>query len=153
MRVSSTFPLYVASEDRLTALGVLGRVWRHVPNDGERLSLIELPTRSRDLYRASRCLGRYFTDDDRSHRRRIAPVSAPPRQRPAAPTCSLTRRRGDAQSEGLPHRRGSDVYEDKERERPEASGEPAWAEVDASLRPLARALLALAEQLSREEAP
>jgi hypothetical protein len=31
--------------------------------------------------------------------------------------------------------------------------EPVGAEVDASLRPLARALLALAEQLSQEEGP
>jgi hypothetical protein len=36
---------------------------------------------------------------------------------------------------------------------PRPVGEPAWTEVDASLRPLARALLAFAEQLSREEPP
>jgi hypothetical protein len=51
----------------------------------------------------------------------------------------------------LPRRPESHEAEDKERDGPEASGEPAWTEVDASLRPLARALLALAEQLSREE--
>lgn len=79
VHVASSFPLHVASEDRLSALGVLGQVWRHVPTGGERLSLIELPTRSRDLYWATRCLGRYFTDDDPDHRRRISPASTPPR--------------------------------------------------------------------------
>jgi hypothetical protein len=39
------------------------------------------------------------------------------------------------------------------KERPDAHEEPGWTEVDASLRPLARALLALSEQLSREEGP
>jgi hypothetical protein len=79
VRVPSSFPLNVASEDRLTELGVLGPVWQHEPTDGERLSLLDLPARPADLYRATRCLGRYFTDDDPSHRRRIAPASAPPR--------------------------------------------------------------------------
>ena len=39
VRVPSSFPLNVASEDRLTELGVLGPVWQHEPTDGERLSL------------------------------------------------------------------------------------------------------------------
>jgi hypothetical protein len=56
-------------------------------------------------------------------------------------------------TEGPAYRRGSDEAEERDDERPEAGGEPAWTEVDASLRPLARALLALVEQLSREEAP
>jgi hypothetical protein len=83
--LASSFPLYVASEDRLTELGVLGVVWKHVPTDGERLSLIELPARSRDLYRTTRCLGRYFTDADPGHRRRISPVSETPRFRALPP--------------------------------------------------------------------
>jgi hypothetical protein len=77
--LASSFPLYVASEDRLTELGVLGRVWWHVSTDGERLSLPDLPARPRDLYRPTRCLGRYFTDADPSHRRRISPASSTPR--------------------------------------------------------------------------
>ena len=75
---AGSFPLYVASEDRLTELGVLGPVWKHVPT-GERLALTELLARSRDLYLTTRCLGRYFTDADPGHRRRISPISAPPR--------------------------------------------------------------------------
>jgi hypothetical protein len=35
--LAASFPLYVASEDRLTELGILGRVWRHTPTNGERL--------------------------------------------------------------------------------------------------------------------
>jgi Replication-relaxation len=83
--LASSFPLYVASEDRLTELGVLGPAWRHVPTDGERLALTELPARSRDLYRTIRCLGRYFTDADPGHRRRISPASATPRFRALPP--------------------------------------------------------------------
>jgi hypothetical protein len=79
VRVSSSFPLYVASEDRLTTLGVLGPVWQDVPTDGDRLSLLDLPAGPRDLYPVTRCLGRHFTEDDPGHRRRIAPASAPPR--------------------------------------------------------------------------
>jgi len=78
-------PLYVASEDALTELGVLKAVWKHVPTDGDRLSLVDLPARSRDLYRTTRCLGRYFTDADPSHRRRISPASATPRFRALPP--------------------------------------------------------------------
>jgi len=75
--LATSFPLYVASEDRLTEGGVLGAVWKHLPTDGDRLSLVDLPAQPRDLHRATRCLGRYFTDAD--HRRRISPVSTPPR--------------------------------------------------------------------------
>jgi hypothetical protein len=83
--LASSFPLYVASEDRLIDLGVLAPVWKHVATDGDRLSLTELPARSRDLYRATRCLGRYFIDADPNHRRRISPVSATPRFRALPP--------------------------------------------------------------------
>jgi hypothetical protein len=83
--LASSFPLYVASEDRVTELGVLGPAWRHLPTDGERLALTELPAQSRDLYRTTRCLGRYFTDADPGHRRRISPASATPRFRALPP--------------------------------------------------------------------
>ncbi|HEX6227894.1 MAG TPA: replication-relaxation family protein [Solirubrobacterales bacterium] len=83
--LAGSFPLYVGSEDRLTDLGVLGPGWKHVPIDGERLSLVDLPARSRDLHRATRCLGRYFTDDDPGHRHRISPASATPRFRALPP--------------------------------------------------------------------
>jgi hypothetical protein len=71
----------------------------------------------------------------------------------------LRPRRGDAPTgAGLPRaaRRWEEAQnEDRERRenRLDASQEPVWTEDDASLRPLARALLALAEQLMREEAP
>jgi hypothetical protein len=75
--LATSFPLYVASEDGLSERGVLGPVWRHQPADGDRLSLLDLPARSRDLYRATRCLGRYFTDADAGRRR--SPISTTPR--------------------------------------------------------------------------
>lgn len=77
--LASSFPLYVTSEERLTELGVLGPVWRHLPTHGQRMSLVDLPAQSRDLFRDPRCLGRNFTDADPGHRRRISPVSATPR--------------------------------------------------------------------------
>jgi hypothetical protein len=83
--LAMSFPLYVGSEDWLTQLGVLGGVWKHVPTDGERLALTELPARPRDLYRTTGCLGRYFTDAYPGHRRRIAPASATPRFRALPP--------------------------------------------------------------------
>jgi hypothetical protein len=83
--LGTSFPLYVASEEQLTELGVLGPAWRHLPTDGDRISLVALPVRPRDLYRTSRCLGRYFTDADSSLRRRISPVSATPRFRALPP--------------------------------------------------------------------
>jgi len=82
--LTTSFPPYVASEDVLTELGVLGQVWRHLPTDGDRLSLLDLPAGPSDLYRGTRCLGRYFTDHVPDRWRRIAPASAPPRL-PAAP--------------------------------------------------------------------
>jgi hypothetical protein len=75
--LATTFPLYVASEEQLTEFGVLGPVWRHLPTDAERISLPELPAQPGDLYRPTRCLGRYFIDV--GHRRRISPVSTTPR--------------------------------------------------------------------------
>ena len=83
--LASSFPLYVGSEDRLTEVGVVGPAWRHVPTEGERLALTELPAQSGDLYRSTRCLGRYFTDADPSHRRRISPASATSRFRALPP--------------------------------------------------------------------
>jgi Replication-relaxation len=77
--LTTSFPLYVASEDSLTQLGVLGPVWRHLATDSDRLSLVDLPARPRDPYRSARCLGRYFTDADGDHRRRISPGSTTPR--------------------------------------------------------------------------
>jgi hypothetical protein len=83
--LAMAFPLYVASEDRLSEGGVLGPAWRHLPTDVDRLSLVELPAQPRDLHRATRCLGRYFTDADADHRRRISPVSTTPRFRALPP--------------------------------------------------------------------
>ncbi len=77
--LATSFPLHVASEVELTELGVLGPAWRHLPTDGDRHSLLDLPVKPRDLYRASQCLGRYFTDADVGHRRRISPASTTPR--------------------------------------------------------------------------
>ena len=77
--LASSFPLYVASEDVLTDVGVLGVAWKHLPTDGDRLSLGDLPAQPGDLFSAARCLGRYWTDDDVCQRRRIAPASSPPR--------------------------------------------------------------------------
>jgi hypothetical protein len=71
----------------------------------------------------------------------------------------LRPRRGDAPTEaGLTrrHERGDKNAEDrlpKQEARLDERDEPVWTEDDASLRPLARALLALAEQLSQEEGP
>ena len=79
--LATSFPLYVASEDQLSELGVLGPVWRLLATDGDRVPLVDLPFRARDLYRTIRCLGRYWTDDDVGRRRRIAPASSPPRYR------------------------------------------------------------------------
>jgi hypothetical protein len=77
--LATSFPLFVASEDRLSRYGVLGPVWRHAATDGDRMSLLDLPAQPADLYRTTRCLGRYFTDADANRWRRIAPASAPPR--------------------------------------------------------------------------
>jgi hypothetical protein len=83
--LATSFPLYVASEDRLLELGVLGAVWKHLPMDADRVSLVDLPSQPHDLYRATRCLGRYFTDADTGHRRHISPVSTTPRFRALPP--------------------------------------------------------------------
>jgi len=77
--LAKSFPLCVADEGRLSELGILGPVWRHLATDSDRLSLLDLPAQPRDLYRATRCLGRYFTDADAGYRRRVSPVSAMPR--------------------------------------------------------------------------
>jgi hypothetical protein len=75
--LAMSFPLYVASEEQLTELGVVGPVWKHLPTDTGRISLPELPAQPRDQYRQITCLGRYFIDV--GHRRRISPVSTTPR--------------------------------------------------------------------------
>jgi hypothetical protein len=67
----------------------------------------------------------------------------------------LKPRREDAPTEAaIPRRRWSNEPPDDDGKRlegpPEVSEERVGAEVDASLRPLARALLALAEQLQGE---
>jgi len=66
----------------------------------------------------------------------------------------LRRRRGDAPFEqGLVRRQEPREArnDDERKDRPDANEEPVRTEDDVSLRPLARALLALAEQLRREE--
>jgi hypothetical protein len=83
--LASSFPLYVASEEQLDEFGVLGAVWRHLPTDGEHLELLDLPAQPRDLFQLTRCLGRYFTDADAGHRRRISPASTTPRFRALPP--------------------------------------------------------------------
>jgi len=75
--LATSFPLYVASEEQLVELGVLAPAWKHLPTDGDRLSLGDLPAQPRDLFQSTRCLGRYFTDE--RARRRISPVSTTPR--------------------------------------------------------------------------
>ncbi len=77
--LATSFPLYVASVDMLADRGVLGSVWKHVPTEGDRVSLPDLPASPRDPHRATRCLGRYFTEASPGHRGRISPVSSPPR--------------------------------------------------------------------------
>jgi hypothetical protein len=83
--LATSFPLYAASEDGLSELGVLGPAWRHLSTDGERHSLLDLPAQSRSLSQVTRCLGRYFTDADAGHRRRISPASTTPRFRALPP--------------------------------------------------------------------
>jgi hypothetical protein len=71
----------------------------------------------------------------------------------------LRPRREDAPTEaGLRRQRGrgdesADAEGERRRDGLDVAGEPDEAEVGATLRPLARALLALAEQLTREEGP
>jgi hypothetical protein len=83
--LATSFPLYVASEEQLVELGVLAPAWKHLPTHGDRLSLRDLQALPRDLFQSTRCLGRYFTDADAGHRRRISPVSATPRFRALPP--------------------------------------------------------------------
>jgi hypothetical protein len=69
----------------------------------------------------------------------------------------LRTRRGDAPGEaGLPHPQKGEAAEPDGDQRPDGL-DPEEGEIrsedDGSLRPLARALLALAEQLSGEEGP
>lgn len=43
--LATSFPLYVAGEDQLCELGVLGPAWRHLTTDGERLPFVDLPSK------------------------------------------------------------------------------------------------------------
>jgi hypothetical protein len=69
----------------------------------------------------------------------------------------LRPRREDAPTEaGLPRRRGrgddaAEAEREGRRDDLDIAGEPDEADIDVSLVPLARALLALAEQLRHEE--
>jgi hypothetical protein len=70
----------------------------------------------------------------------------------------LRSRRGDAPGEAElphPHGKGEAAEQDRDRRRDGLDAEEGEirSEDDSSLRPLARALLALAEQLSGEEGP
>ena len=87
--LATSFPLYVASEEQLVELGVLGAAWKHLPTDGDRLSLVDLPARPRDLFRSTRCLGRYFTDADAGHRRGSPPSRPRPDSAPCRPDMPL----------------------------------------------------------------
>jgi hypothetical protein len=69
-----------------------------------------------------------------------------PRREDAHAKARLSRRRG---SDG----EGAESERDRQQHVADVVAETGEAEVDASLRPLARALLALAEQLSRQEEP
>lgn len=66
-------PLFVTSEDLLNVRGVLGAVWTAPDEDGDRISLTELPTVDAAPYDRSRCLGRTWTDP--GARSRISPLS------------------------------------------------------------------------------
>jgi hypothetical protein len=83
--LATSFPLYVASEEQLVELGVLAPAWKHLPTDSDRLSFVDLRAQRRDLFQSTRCLGRYFTDANAGHRRRISPVSATSRFRALPP--------------------------------------------------------------------
>ena len=65
------------------------RMHVHLPTDGERIAIVDLPAQPRDLFQSTRCLGRYFTDADAGHRRRISPVATTPRFRPCRPDILL----------------------------------------------------------------
>lgn len=69
-----------------------------------------------------------------------------PRREDAPPEAGVTRRREKSDET-------ADVERDRRPDGLDAVAEAEAAEVDANLRPLARALLALAEQLMGEEAP
>jgi hypothetical protein len=156
---------YVASEDRLVELGVLGSVWRHMPTDGDRIALVDVPAEPRDLFQSTRCFGRYFTDADAGHRRRIsARINDTPIPRPAAPKCPLSSRRANARGlEGGHDRRrdGIGTASADKRDAPGATpsrttlarpgaGQPEPPEPGA-LRPLARVLVDLVLALHHED--
>jgi len=152
--LAASFPLYVASEDRLSKCGVLAPVWTHSTTDGDRVSLLDLPAQPIDLYRTARCLGRYY------HRcRPIAPdrsrLYSSALLRAAARAATLRRggvdeagTTGETSSSYATQGRGRDQSSEPLSDSRAADEPQAVAsEDDGSLRPLARALLALAEQL------
>ncbi len=162
--LATLFPLHVASEDQLTEFGVLGLVWKHLPTDGDRLSLVDLPTRSRRSV-PGKALPRSVL-----HRRRCRPPSSDlprvndtPIPRPTAPTCPLTPRRADApRTDGerlRRHRIGKASADTREAQgatpagttlaRPGA-GQPAPPEPRA-LRALARVLVDVALAMEHED--
>jgi len=156
--LASLFPLYVASENRLNDLGVFRDCLeartdrRRAPRAHRTPGPIPRPVPIRTMPRP--VLHRRRSRTSASHLPRIGHTPVP---RPAAPTCPLRPRREDAPTDaGLRRRRGrGDDVTDVERRREglDAVTEAEAAEVGATLGPLARALLALAEQLMGEEAP
>jgi len=74
---NAKLPLFVTSEELLSARGVLGPVWAVPDEDHYRIALTELPAVGATPYDRTRCLGRSWTDRDA--RSRISPLSAIPR--------------------------------------------------------------------------
>ena len=56
-------PVFLSSEELITARGVLGAVWA-APGTSERLSLTELPAKDGSPYDVRNCLGRVWTGGD-----------------------------------------------------------------------------------------
>lgn len=76
-------PFYVANEEMLSQLGVLGRVWAPLPELDRRLSITELPAKEGLDYDLSDCIGRCFTEDGSARLMPLAcrphfPVGKPP---------------------------------------------------------------------------
>ena len=163
--LATSFPLYVASEEQLVELGVLGAAWKHLPTDGDRLSLGRPPGP------APRPLPVHSMPRSLLHRRRCRPPSSDlprlghaPIPRPAAPTCPLTPRRADAprtERERLRRRDRIGKASADTREAPDTT--PARTTLacpgedrpeppgPGALGPLARALVDLAVALEHED--
>lgn len=88
-KVAVTLPMFIASEELLSQLGVLGKVWRHfapAPANrplatlfmGVRQSLVELPSHKAGPFDVERCLGKKWTDAGaRSKLKRSIPPTFP----------------------------------------------------------------------------